>query len=42
MASIPELTRLLAAIHTWQEGHGKPGVAGDNYDERCTSTRMSG
>ncbi len=25
MASIPELTRLLAAIHTWQEGHGQPG-----------------
>ena len=25
MASIPELTRLLAAIHTWQDGHGQPG-----------------
>ncbi len=23
--SIPELTRLLAAIHTWQDGHGQPG-----------------
>jgi hypothetical protein len=22
MASIPELTRLLAAIHTWQDGPG--------------------
>jgi hypothetical protein len=25
MASIPELTRLLAAIHTWQNWHGQPG-----------------
>ena len=25
MASIPELTRLLAAIHTWRDGHGQPG-----------------
>jgi hypothetical protein len=25
MASIPELTRLFAAIHTWQDGHGQPG-----------------
>jgi hypothetical protein len=25
MPSIPELTRLLAAIHDWQDGHGQPG-----------------
>ena len=25
MTSIPELTRLLAAIHTWQDGHGQAG-----------------
>ena len=25
MTSIPDLTRLLARLHEWQEGHGKPG-----------------
>ena len=25
MTSIPDLTRLLARIHEWQDGHGKPG-----------------
>jgi hypothetical protein len=29
MASIPELTRLLAAIHTWQDGRGQPGGRAD-------------
>jgi hypothetical protein len=23
MASVPEITRLLARIHDWQDGHGK-------------------
>ena len=27
MTSIPELTRLLAAIHTWQDGHGSREAA---------------
>ena len=25
MTSIPDITRLLARLHDWQEGHGKPG-----------------
>ena len=25
MTSIPEITRLLARLHEWQEGHGKAG-----------------
>ncbi len=25
MTSVPELTRLLAKIHEWQDGHGKAG-----------------
>ena len=25
MTSVPEITRMLACIHEWQEGHGKPG-----------------
>ena len=25
MPSIPDLIRLLAAIQTWQDGHGQPG-----------------
>ena len=25
MTSIPDITRLLARIHEWQDGHGKPG-----------------
>ena len=25
MTSVPELTRLLAKIHEWQDGHGQPG-----------------
>ena len=25
MTSVPEITRMLAAIHTWQDGHGQPG-----------------
>ena len=25
MTSIPDITRLLARIHEWQEGHGKAG-----------------
>jgi hypothetical protein len=29
MPSIPELTRLLAVIHTWQDGHGQPGGRAD-------------
>ena len=29
MASIPELTRLLAAIRTWQDGHGQPQPPAD-------------
>ena len=29
MTSIPDITRLLARIHEWQEGHGKPGGRAD-------------
>jgi hypothetical protein len=29
VTSVPELTRLLAAIQTWQDGHGKPGGRAD-------------
>ncbi len=29
MTSVPEITRMLAAIHTWQEGHGQPGGRAD-------------
>ncbi len=29
MTSIPDLTRLLARLHEWQEGHGKPGGRAD-------------
>ena len=29
MISIPDLTRLLARLHEWQEGHGKPGGRAD-------------
>ena len=25
MTSVPEITRLLARIHDWQDGHGQPG-----------------
>ena len=25
MTSVPDLTRLIARIADWQEGHGKPG-----------------
>ena len=25
MTSVPEITRMLARIHEWQEGHGKAG-----------------
>ena len=25
MTSVPEITRILAHIHEWQDGHGKPG-----------------
>ena len=25
MTSVPDITRLLARIHEWQDGHGKPG-----------------
>ena len=25
MASVPDITRLIARIHEWQEGHGKAG-----------------
>ena len=25
VTSVPEITRMLARIHEWQEGHGKPG-----------------
>ena len=25
MTSVPDITRLLARIHEWQEGHGKAG-----------------
>ena len=27
MTSVPEITRTLAAIHTWQDGHGKAWLA---------------
>ena len=27
MTSVPDITRLLARIHEWQEGHDKPEVA---------------
>jgi hypothetical protein len=27
VTSVPELTRLLAAIHTWRDGHGQPGFS---------------
>ena len=29
MTSIPDITRLLAWIPEWQEGHGKPGGRAD-------------
>jgi hypothetical protein len=29
MTSVPDITRLLARIHEWQEGHGKPGGRAD-------------
>ena len=29
MASVPEVTRLLARIHEWQERHGQPGGRAD-------------
>jgi hypothetical protein len=25
VTSVPEITRMLARIHEWQDGHGKPG-----------------
>ena len=36
MTSIPDITRLLARIHEWQEGHGKAGGRADaarRFDE---------
>ena len=29
MTSVPDITRMLARIHEWQEGHGKPGGRAD-------------
>jgi hypothetical protein len=29
VTSVPEITRLLAKIHDWQDGHGKPGGRAD-------------
>ena len=40
MTSIPDITRLLAWIHEWQDGHGKPGGRADaarRLDEAFTS-----
>ena len=45
MASIPELTRLLAAIHTWRDGHGQPGgraEAARRLDEAYKLLRRGG
>jgi hypothetical protein len=34
MASVPEITRLLARIADWKEGHGK-GLHGERSQEWC-------
>jgi hypothetical protein len=40
MASIPDLTRLIARIADWQEGHGKPEVGNMLADVRLTRSRL--
>lgn len=44
MASIPELTCFLAAVHRWQDGHGQPGgraeAAAQGRRANCWTTEL--